>query len=162
MVVALYTNQKSLERSGFEVMKSEGGDIKVRRSGFTLIELIMVIVILGVLAAVAIPKFVNLTQQAELAAEAGVFGGVKAALAVYYAEQSAAGITDPAYLWPKDLETVGASGGVDDSDNFFAAVLKDPVQASDGWDETGINTYKGPEGTATYTYTISDGRFTKS
>ncbi len=44
--------------------------------GFTLIELVMVIVILAVLAAVAIPTFVNLSTEAKAAAESGVVGGV--------------------------------------------------------------------------------------
>jgi len=62
---------------------------KIQR-GFTLIELVMVIVILGVLAAVAIPKFVDLKGEAQVAALQGVVGGINSASAVNYAARSAA------------------------------------------------------------------------
>ena len=60
-----------------------------RQSGFTLIELVMVIVILGVLAAVAIPKFVNLKGEAQTAALTGMVGSISSANSINYAVRSA-------------------------------------------------------------------------
>jgi MSHA pilin protein MshA len=59
--------------------------MKQVQRGFTLIELVMVIVILGVLAAVAIPKFVDLKGDAQAAALQGVAGAGASAAAINYA-----------------------------------------------------------------------------
>ncbi|WP_114971282.1 pilin [Rhodoferax ferrireducens] len=58
--------------------------MKQVQRGFTLIELVMVIVILGVLAAVAIPKFVDLKGDAQQAAMTGVAGAAASASAINY------------------------------------------------------------------------------
>ncbi|MEK8027765.1 type II secretion system protein [Pseudaquabacterium rugosum] len=62
-----------------------------RRQGFTMIEMIVVIVILGVLAAVAMPRFLDVGTNARSAAMQGVVGAAASAMTVNYAGCSLTG-----------------------------------------------------------------------
>jgi MSHA pilin protein MshB len=61
--------------------------------GFTLIELIIVIVILAIMAAVALPKFADLSEEAELAQAQGIASGLKSGVKVVKSVFNAAGHT---------------------------------------------------------------------
>lgn len=115
------------------------------KKGFTLIELVMVIVIIAILAVVAIPKYFDLANDAKLAAELGVVGGVRAGIYTYYAKNK---------VFPATLDT--NADGV--CDTCFSTVLESAVKTD--WTKTSSNTYTGPRGLATYTYSVGTGQFT--
>lgn len=65
--------------------------MRTKQSGFTLIELITVIVILGILSAVALPRFSNLESQARIATLDGLRGALLSAAALAHAQWLAEG-----------------------------------------------------------------------
>ena len=69
--------------------------MRSQQAGFTLIELVVVIVILGILAATALPKFVDMSGEAEQAAVQGVAGAISSAGAINYAKVKAGGTGVP-------------------------------------------------------------------
>ena len=104
--------------------------------GFTLIELIMVTIILGILAAVAIPRYMTTVTKAEEAAEDAVISSIKAGLETYAVEQL---MSNGRRSWPSDPWDALDTGpdGYDDTD-------------TDDADEDGEWTYNTTDSTITH------------
>ena len=73
---------------------------KFIQKGFTLIELMIVVAIIGILAAIAIPAYQDYTIRAQVTEGLGLASAVKANVAEYYANNG---------VWPADLPTLGVT-----------------------------------------------------
>jgi len=65
--------------------------MRKQQSGFTIIELVVVIILLGIMAATALPRFMNVTTEAHASVVEGVQGGLQSGTALFHAQWVAKG-----------------------------------------------------------------------
>ena len=91
-------------------------------SGFTLIELVIIIVVLGIIAAVAIPKYQDITGEAKVAATKGALGNLRSGISIYYANTA---LKSGAAAWPP-MDSLTTPGVV-----MMNSLPANPYQSSD-------------------------------
>lgn len=101
------------------------------QSGFTLIELVIVIVILGILASVAIPKYVDMREEARVSALKGQLGVIRSAIHIQYARAALTGTPG----FPTLDGTIFADGNIpkDPVKNSNAIKTTSGVTDAGGW-----------------------------
>lgn len=87
--------------------------MKKVQQGFTLIELMIVVAIIGILAAVAIPSYQDYTKRAHVSEGFGLAGAAKTSMSEYYASEG---------TWPTDNTTAGLAAATSISGNAVTSV----------------------------------------
>ena len=110
--------------------------MKKNQKGFTLIELMIVVAIIGILAAIALPKFADMLEKSREGATKGNLTAIRSAMNMYTADQAGA--------WPVIMTDIHTAGGTDV--NFLKKYIdKVPaVKATAKNDVNGANAGQGP------------------
>lgn len=129
-----------------------------QQQGFTLIELIVVIVILGILAATAVPKFVNLQGDARFATIQGVQGSIESAKELVHARWLAQGSTTAGSITMSGFTVTVTAQGYPDETTISQAITLPTGVTNTG----GVIGYAAPLAACAVTYTVPGGIGTTS
>ena len=118
------------------------------RAGFTLIELMIVVAIIGILAAIAIPKFANLVRKSSEGASKGSLGAIRSSLSIYYGDMEG--------QYPSDMASLTVGGKylsvipVAKTPNYHADASWDHIGTASQFTDAGEWQYDGVVGDVNY------------
>jgi prepilin-type N-terminal cleavage/methylation domain-containing protein len=125
------------------------------RLAFTLVELVMVIVIIGLLAAVMIPKYGDLKSDAQNAAETGAVAAVRSGIKLAHMTNLAKGSD----TYPTTMDSATA-GKASETNRLFTSVIDEGI-SDPNWEKVNATTYKYDPTGNQYAYDSGTGAFTK-
>jgi MSHA pilin protein MshA len=120
---------------------------RAAQTGFTLIELVVVITILGILAAFAVPRFASLEVEARMAATQALAGSVRSSAALSHALWLATGQTSPISMEGQSIVMVNGYPDLGTIDDTLSDLNGFTYNAG-----TGVFSKTGGPGTCTVTY----------
>lgn len=128
----------------------------MKKRGFTLIEIVITTLILGILAAVALPYFFSFRQEAQKATEDTIIASVQGGIQIYRIESATTGRLP---VFPLTLDDATSSPAGQDNP-FFIHVLQLPGITDSAWLKLGDTLYQAPSGEF-YAYEPTTGNFAK-
>lgn len=131
-------------------------EIIMNKKGFTLIELVLVITILGIIAISALPTFSNVTTQAERASKDAVAGAIQTSTQLFRANDMAT--NGPPGNYPAELDSTAQNTACTPTTPCFGTILSSAISDNvngRGWTKVDTTTYTFNDGSNTFTFVYS-------
>lgn len=149
-----------------KIYKTRWFFMRITKQAFTMIEIVFVLVVLGILAAVAVPKFTQNKADATIAKGRADVASIRSAIISERQSRLIKGVNNYIPLGTGTYTANAVSYKQINNGGLFGGILMYPIAAStgnDGWSSTnralGVYMYKVADSNNTFTYTPANGLF---